>query len=75
MAAQRQAKVVAQAWFDRLDALEKRLTDDQIDKLARWPSPRLDGVDGDTLRNNRAALLDRIQAAKRRFKAIADRKE
>lgn len=41
---------MALAWLDRLDALERRLADEQIGKLARWPSPRLDGVDIDTLR-------------------------
>jgi hypothetical protein len=62
---------LALAWLDRLDALERRLADEQIAKLARWPSPCLDGVDLDTLRKNRLALLDRIQSAKRRFRAIA----
>ena len=71
LARQRRAKIVALAWLDRLDALERRLADEQIGKLARWPSPRLDGVDIDTLRKNRTALLDRIQSAKRRFRAIA----
>jgi hypothetical protein len=70
-AAKPQAKIVAQAWVDRLEALEKRLADDQLEKLARWPSPRLDGVDAATLRNNRPALLDRIHSAKRRLTAIA----
>lgn len=75
LAAQRQAKLVAAAWLERLDGLERRLGDDQIDKLARWPSPRLNGVDGDTLRKNRAVLLERIQTAKRRLKEIAGLKE
>lgn len=68
---QRRAKILALAWLDRLVALEKRLADEQIDKLARWPSPRLDGVDIDTLRKNRTDLLDRIQSAQGRFRAIA----
>jgi hypothetical protein len=71
LAKQRRARIVARTWLDRLETLEKRLSDEQIEKLARWPSPRLDGVDIDTLRKNRTALLDRIQAAERRFRAIA----
>jgi len=71
-AAKPRAKIVAKAWIDRLEALEKRLADDQLEKLARWPSPRLDGVDAATLRNNRPALLERIQSAKRGLLAIAE---
>jgi hypothetical protein len=73
--AQPQAKAAAQDWIDRLDALQRRLSDDQIEKLARWPSPRLDGVDLATLRNNRPALLERIHSAKRRLQAIAEAKQ
>ena len=61
--------------IERLDALEARLSDEQIEKLARWPSPRLDGVDLDTLLKNRPALLERIQSAKRRLLAIDGERE
>ncbi len=71
LAVQPKAKTVALAWIERLDVLEQRLGNDQIEKLARWPTPRLDGVDIETLRKNRPALLDRIHLAKRRLQVIA----
>ncbi len=61
--------------LERLEQLEARLADDKIEKLARWPSPRLDGVDLPTLRKTRPALLERIDAAKRHYRAIAARGE
>jgi hypothetical protein len=68
------ARTTAEAWIERLDVLENRLSDDQIEKLARWPSPRLDGVDLATLKKTRLALLERIHSAKQKLAAIADGK-
>lgn len=69
LSAQRRAKLVAQAWFLRLDDLEKRLADEQLAQLA--PDGRVrDTVDLEYLRKNRAALLERIASAKQRLREL-----
>jgi hypothetical protein len=68
LSAQSRAKLVATAWLNRLDELEKRLAEE---KIARWPTGNLDGVDADYLSKNRSALLERIASAKKRFRELA----
>jgi hypothetical protein len=67
--AQPRAKVLARKWLAKLEDLEARLQEDQIQYLAR-PAAN-DGVDADTLRKNRAALLQGIQSAKDYFTNLA----
>lgn len=51
--------------LERLDALERRLSDDEIDDQTIWDFiPYSDGVSLEHLRNNRAALLAAIERAR-----------
>jgi len=70
LSAQPRAKPVARKWLARLDDLEMRLEEDQIEHLAAPPGS-LDGVDAEHLRKNRAALLQAIQSAKKYFADLA----
>jgi len=65
LSAQRRAKLIAAAWLDRLDRLEKRLEEKNIRDLANYFAS--DGVDAETLRKSKDALRQRIQAARRYF--------
>jgi hypothetical protein len=65
LGSQRRAQLVAAAWLERLDGLEKQLAEDRLPALAKWPLG--DGVDLDDLRKQRSNLLQRIQLAKKRF--------
>jgi len=67
--AQPPAKVLARKWLAKLEDLEARLQEDQIQYLGR-PAVN-DGVDADTIRKNRAALLQAIQNAKQYFTDLA----
>src|SRR5262249_11235216 len=40
LAEQRRAKMIAQKWKERLDALEKRLAETELPKLAGWPTTK-----------------------------------
>jgi hypothetical protein len=66
LSAQPRAKALARKWLARLEDLEMRLAEDQIQYLADPPN-QSDGVDAENLRRNRTALLQAIQAAKRYF--------
>jgi hypothetical protein len=59
---------LARKWIAKLENLETRLGDDQIQQVA---SPGNDGVDLETLRKNREALLKAIQGAKQYFSDMA----
>jgi hypothetical protein len=63
--AQPTAKGLARKWLGKLEDLEARLQEDQIQYLAAPPVN--DGVDADSIRKNRSALLQAIQAAKKYF--------
>lgn len=67
--AQPQAKVLARKWLAKLEDLEARLQEDQIQYLGRPPAN--DGVDAEYIRKNRAALLQAIQSAKEYFTGLA----
>jgi len=69
LSAHRRAKLVAAAWLERLDNLEKRLADNRIRDLANYVAS--DGVDAENLRKSRTVLLERIQSAKKYFRAIS----
>jgi hypothetical protein len=68
LSAQPAAKLLARKWLAKLDNLEARLGDDQIQQVA---SAGNDGVDLETLRKNREALLKGIQGAKQYFADMA----
>lgn len=68
--AQPQAKVLARKWLAKLQDLEARLEEDQIEHLPSPPNAS-DGVSADYLRKNRAALLQAIDAAKKYFDDMA----
>lgn len=63
---EQRAKEAAQSWITRLERLEKSLADDHIQNLAPW-NPGWDGVDTDHVRENRPALIQAIQSAKKYF--------
>jgi hypothetical protein len=67
------AKVLARKWLARLEDLEMRLAEDQLQyRVAPAPPHHIDdGVDAEYLRKNRAALLQAIQAAKKYFTDLA----
>ena len=69
LSAQPRAKALARKWLARLEDLETRLAEDQIQYLAA--PPENDGVDAEHLRRNRVALLQAIQAAKKYFTDLA----
>ena len=66
------AKALARTWLARLEDLESRLAEDQIENFAKRlePSP-WDIVDEDLLRKNRSALIQEIQKAKDYFTRLA----
>ncbi len=66
------AKALARTWLARLEDLESRLAEDQIENFAKRlePSP-WDIVDEDLLRKNRSALIKEIQKAKDYFRHLA----
>ena len=69
LAAHRRAKLIAAAWLERLDSLEKRLADNRIRDLANYFAS--DGVDAENLRKSRGVLLERIHSVKKYFQEIA----
>src|SRR2546426_7088474 len=69
LAAHSRAALAATTWLERLDNLESRLADNRIRDLVNLTAS--DGVDADTLRKNRDALLQRIQTAKKYFQERA----
>jgi hypothetical protein len=70
LSAQPAAKVLARKWLAKLDYMQARLGEDQISQLAAPPGAS-DGVDLETLRKNREALLQAIQRAKEYFTEMA----
>jgi hypothetical protein len=70
LSAQPAAKVLARKWLAKLDYMQARLAEDQLPNLAAPPGAS-DGVDLETLRKNREALLQAIQAAKQYFTEMA----
>jgi hypothetical protein len=65
------ARPRAEDALERLDALEKRLTDEQVGDEAIWDwIPYSDGVSVEHLRRNRSALLRAIRQAKQRYRRI-----
>ena len=70
LSAHPRAKALARAWLARLEDLETRLGEDQLESLAEWPSPYQDGVDEDAIRKNRPALLKAIQSAREHYKRL-----
>jgi hypothetical protein len=68
---QSSARARAGEWLARLDALEARLSDAQIEEQAIWDGvPYSDGVPTEHLRRNRAALLRAIGEARARYRDI-----
>ncbi len=65
LSAHPRARVLARAWIARLEDLEMRLTEDNLQYLAEGSS---DGVDLEYLRKNRLSLLTAIQTAKKHFR-------
>jgi hypothetical protein len=59
------AKALASAWIARLEELEMRLADDNIGYLSRETGG--DVPSAEYLRENRAAMLEAIQSAKKHF--------
>jgi hypothetical protein len=70
LSAQPAAKVLARKWLAKLENLEARLAEDQIQQVAAPPGTS-DGVELEPLRKNREALLQAIQGAKRYFAEMA----
>jgi hypothetical protein len=68
--AQPRAKPLARRWLARLDDLEMRLAEDQIDHLAGHTGSS-DDVGEEDLHHNRAALLQAIHSARKYFTALA----
>jgi hypothetical protein len=66
---QPRAREVARLWLSRLDTLESRLGEDQLEVWARFPG-RGDGIDAATARRSRAELLGAIEAARRHHTSI-----
>ncbi len=66
IAEQPRADEVAEAWLARLDELEARFADDQIDRVAGFPG-RGDGIARSNLEANREALLRAIESARRHY--------
>lgn len=58
-----EARLVMQAWLDRLEELRDRFRDDRIRDMAGFPG-RGDGIGEVELRANREALLKAIEAAR-----------
>jgi hypothetical protein len=72
LSAHPQAKALASSWLARLEDLETRLVEDQIENLAhRLKRAPYDIVEEDLLRKNRSALLKEIQKAKEYFTHLA----
>lgn len=72
LSAHPRAKVLARTWLARLENLESRLAEDQIELLAKKLEPyQGDIVKEELLRKNRPALLEEIQKAKDYFMHLA----
>ena len=72
LSAQPQGKASARVWLARLEDLESRLAEDQIENVAKkLERYRSDIVEVDLLRKNRSALLEEIQKAKEYFRHVA----
>jgi len=67
LSAHPRAKVLARTWLARLENLEMRLAEDQLQYLAEPPPGFSDGVDPDYLRENRPALLEVVRVSKKYF--------
>src|SRR5262249_24274877 len=65
------AKALALGWLARLENLEARLAEDQLQYLAEPPPGFSDGVGPDYLRKNRRVLIQVIQTSKRYFSDLA----
>jgi hypothetical protein len=63
--AQPRGKAIARTWLGKLEDLEARWQEDQIEHLAVQPFG--DGDDADHIRANREALLQAIHAVKKYF--------
>ena len=66
LAEQPRAREVARIWLTRLEELERRLDEGRMTAWARFPG-RGDGIDPQTARANRSALLRAIEAARRHY--------
>jgi hypothetical protein len=66
LAANRRVKLITAAWLERLENLKERLAEKRIRDLANYFAS--DGVTAETLRKNRDALLERIEAAKKHLR-------
>ncbi|MDJ0868436.1 MAG: CehA/McbA family metallohydrolase [Myxococcota bacterium] len=76
LAARPEAAERARAALDRLDDLESRLADDRLDDQTIWDwLPYSDGVPAEHLRRNRAALLEAIADARRRYRAVVAQRQ
>ncbi len=71
LSAHARAKAAARAWLARLENLEERLTEDQIQYMTEPPPGFGDGVETDYLRKNRPALQKAIQISKKYFMDLA----
>ena len=72
LSAQPAGKAAARTWLARLDDLESRLAEDQLENLAKkLKQHRGDIVELDLLRKNRSALLEEIRKAKDYFTRLA----
>ena len=72
LSAQPRGKASARTWLARLEDLESRLVEDQIENLAKkLERYRSDIVEEDLLRKNRPALLEEIRKAKEYFRRLA----
>jgi hypothetical protein len=69
LSAQPAAKIAARKWLARLEDLERRLDESQIQYLAAPPESH-EGVDAEHLRKNHAALLQSIEASKKYFRDL-----
>ena len=73
LSAHPRAKALARTWLARLEDLESRLAEDQIENLADpgWVTGTSDIVEEDLLHKNRSALIEEIQKAKDYFTRLA----
>jgi len=71
LSAHPRAKALARTWLARLENLEARLTEDQIQYLTEPPPGFADDVPTENFRKNRSSLLKLVKSAKRRFSDLA----
>jgi hypothetical protein len=62
-----ESPALTRAWIARLEDLEARLAEDRLGDLASWPEAS-DGVELETLRAGRAALLEAIAESRRLYR-------